>query len=298
MSRLAEILNCTFPVVEIVDIGAAPEGPERYLPLVEQGLARVIGFEPRAEALQVLNQRSGAYRYLPYCLGDGTLRTFHVTLWKGCCSLYEPDPQVINLFVAMDASIDAGHYRVVEQVPVQTARLDDVARVESLRPDYLKLDVQGAELDVLRHATNALESVLVLETETEFIPMYKGQPLFGDIQTFLREHGFWLHKLFDFGTRSFRPVRPTGNELQGISQLLWSDAVFVRDLSRLDRYADDQLLKAALVLNDAYRSADLVHMLLAEFDRRRNTDLAPRYMAYFASGVPVERLLLNERTDL
>jgi hypothetical protein len=73
--------------------------------------------------------------------------------------------------------------------------------------------------------------------------------------------------------------------------------VFVRDFTRLDRYADEQLLKAALVLNDVYLSPDLAQRLLAEFDRRRNTDLAARHMAHFTSGVTVNRLFLNERTN-
>ena len=241
-----------------------------------------------------LNQRHGPFRYLPHCVGDGTLRTFHLTLWRGCSSLYEPDPAVINLFVAMDASIVNGHYRVVEKVPVQTVRLDDVS--EPLRPDYLKLDVQGAELDVLRHATRVLESVLVLETEAEFIPMYKGQPLFGDVQSFLREQGLWLHKMIDIGGRSFRPVHASENIMLGLSQLLWADAIFVRDFSQLNRYEDDQLLKAALVLHDVYSSPDIAHLLLAEYDRRRGTNLASLYLNGLGSS-PIERMFMNERTN-
>ena len=63
-----------------------------------------------------------------------------------------------------------------------------------------------------------------------------------------------------------------------ISQLLWADAIFVRDFVRLDTYAGDGLLKAAAVLDMVDASYDLVALLLAEHDRRRQGGLCPRYL--------------------
>ena len=109
MSHLAQVLNCSLPVVDIVDIGAAPEGPERYCSWSNRGWRGSPASDLRHEAFEELKQRSGPGD-LPYCVGDGTLRTFHVTGWRGCSSLYEPDPAVIDLFIAMDASVELGHY--------------------------------------------------------------------------------------------------------------------------------------------------------------------------------------------
>src|SRR5207237_7981616 len=135
----------------------------------------------------------------------------------------------------------------------------------------------------------ALANAGVLELEVEFVPLYKGQPLFGDIQLFLREHNFVLHKLIDVGGRAFRPWVLNGNPYVAMSQLLWADAVFVRDFTKLEHWSDVQLLKAAVVLHEVYHSCDLVHRLLSEHDRRHSTGLAPRYAQHVLSlwGLPL-----------
>ena len=58
-----------------------------------------------------------------------------------------------------------------------------------------------------------------------------------------------------------------------MSQLLWADAIFVRDFTRLDAYSDDDLLKAAAVLDVVYSSYDLAGLLLIEYDRRVKTSM-------------------------
>src|SRR5262249_25635917 len=156
----------------------------------EHGLAHVTGFEPDAEQYQRLcANRKGPYRYFPYFLGRGGPAHLHRTRWPGCSSLYEPDPAVIDLFTQIAAS-EAASFAVLETLSVETTRLDDVSDLPPT--DYLKLDVQGAALDVLREGTRTLANACVLEVEVEFVPLYKGQPLFGDVQLFLRDHGFVL----------------------------------------------------------------------------------------------------------
>src|SRR5262249_42118987 len=61
-------------------------------------------------------------------------------------------------------------------------------------------------------------------------------------------------------------------------QLLWADAIFVRDFTRLDTYGDESLLKAAVILDLVYGSYDLVALLLNEYDRRMQTGLRQRYL--------------------
>lgn len=258
------------PTIQILDIGAMPEGADRYAGLLEQELAEVVGFEPNPEQYKrLVAQRLPHKRYLPYFLGKGGPATFHVTRYHGCCSLYEPDPAIINLFMAIGTTEEDDNFRVVQKVPVQTVRLDDVTELPAA--DFLKLDIQGGELDVLENATRVLSQATVLEVEAEFVPMYKHQPLFGDIQTFLRRHNFLLHKLIDVGGRTFRPLQYGENRYEPMSQLLFADAIFVRDFSDLAPWSDAQLLKAAAMLYEMYNSHDLVLRLLTAYDQRRGT---------------------------
>jgi FkbM family methyltransferase len=273
---IKQILGVEIPTIEICDVGAMAEGVDRYSPLVVQGLADVNGFEPDPKQFARLQGANRPRcRYFPVFVGAGGPATFHLARYPGCSSLYEADPGVIDLFSSIGASV-GGNFTVTSTEPVQTTRLDDVPELPPI--DLLKLDVQGAELDVIKGATRTLENVLVIESEVEFVPLYKDQPLFGDLQVFLRERGFLFHKFLDITGRSFRPFNgPGGNPFTAMSQALWADAIFVRDFSKLDRFNDEQLLKSAAILSEVYFSHDLVSFLLREYDGRRKTQLAQRY---------------------
>ena len=135
------------------------EESDRYDPLIAQGLARVTGFEPNPAELERLAERPGPYRYLPLFLGDGEPATFHLTRYPGCSSLLEPDPAIINLFETMGCEAD-GNFHVVGTERVQTSRLDDL--LPDVRGDYIKIDVQGAELTILRNGRAVLARTLFL----------------------------------------------------------------------------------------------------------------------------------------
>src|SRR6185503_5009621 len=113
--------------------------------------------------------------------------TLNVAEDPGSSSLYEPDQEVIA------TRPELTRIRVVDRVPVTLTTLDEWAADAGVeRVDALKLDVQGAALDVLAGAEERLSDVRVVETEVEFNPMYREQPLFADVDRFLRERDFVL----------------------------------------------------------------------------------------------------------
>jgi FkbM family methyltransferase len=285
----AELIGHAVDPVEIVDIGAMSEGTECYAGLLASGEARLTGFEPNPEQFAQLKDKPGPCRYLPYFLGTGGKARFHLTNYDGCSSLIEPDPSVIDLFDTIGAGHSGGNFYVKDTAEVETVRLDDLG--PDVIADYLKIDVQGAELDVLKNGTEKLKDTIIIQSEVEFLPLYRNQPLFGDMQVFLRDHGFVFHKFIDIVGRTFKPVMQP-DRFQPYSQMLWADAIFVRDFTRLGRWSDAQLLKGALVLDLALQSYDLVPLLLAEFDRRRGTATRPAYVANLA-GRSLKPLFMN-----
>jgi hypothetical protein len=131
----------------------------------------------------------------------------------------------------------------------------------------------------MRHAEARLRDMLVIHTEVEFLPMYVDQPLFSDVDQFLRQHGFVLHRFAPTVSRTIAPLLVNNNIYAGMSQLLWADAVFVKDFTRLELFADRQLLSMATIMHDCYQSFDLVLRLLTEHDTRAGTQLAATYLS-------------------
>lgn len=293
LNLLKEIPNTTVPTIQVLDIGAMMEGVARYEPLVRNGCAAVIGFEPQQHELEKLSNASpGTHRYLPYFLGRGGPATFYRTRYPGCSSIYEPDPRYVDLFSTIGAGQPDGNFYVEATSEVLTQRLDDVR--DFPYPDFVKIDVQGAELDVIEGGTETISGSLVLEVEVEFVPLYRDQPLFGEISTYLRHRGFQFHKIIDVGGRSFAPMTLAHNPFLPISQLLWADAVFVRDFAHLSRFNDEELLKASIILDELYRSYDLAAYFLRELDKRSGGDLSARYADALGKST-ISTMLLNLR---
>jgi len=289
-SNPGEFLGRKIPAIQILDVGAMATSQERYHPLLAAGLAQVTGFEPNPAEFARLQGRKGPYRYLPHFLGGGQPATFHLTRYPGCSSLLAPDPKVIDLFMTIGCADPSGNFHVQKTETIETVRLDDIK--PPLAVDFLKIDTQGYELEIMRNGTATLANTLVIECEVEFVPMYREQPLFGDVQCFLRDQGFMLHKLIDVAGRPFRPFNPP-NPYMPMSQLLWADAIFVRDFTRLDAYSDDALLKAAAVLDVVYSSYDLVGLLLTEYDRRLKTGTQQAYISDLQKRSSLSLQVLN-----
>jgi FkbM family methyltransferase len=258
--------------IKVVDIGANPLFDSPYLKLLRAGDAEVVGFEPNREALEKLNANKGPNEtYLPHAIGDGGIHTLNMCFAPGMTSLLTPNPAVLNMFHGFPAW---GHITGTETV--QTVRLDDVPETAGTR--LLHLDIQGAELMALKNAENRLKDILVIQSEAEFLQMYVGQPLFSELEMFLRQRGFVFHRFYPTVSRVIAPL-VVGNDIQaGLSQLLWADAIFVRDFTRMDLLKDDELLMMASILHDCYRSIDLALRLVTEYDTRTGSKLGDAYL--------------------
>jgi FkbM family methyltransferase len=267
------VLTGENPPLKIVDIGANPiDGPAPYAAILDGGNAEVVGFEPNREALANLNERKTPREtYLPHAIGDGGRHTLHMCQAPGMTSLLAPNPAVLNLFHGFPS-----WGQVTATETVETRRLDDIP--ETAGADYIKLDIQGAELMTLRNAIQRLGDAVVIHCETEFLQMYAGQPLFSDIELFLRGQGFAFHRFYPIVSRMVQPLSMGEDIYAGMSQQLWADSVFIRDLTKLDALSEKQLLAMAAILHDCYQSLDVAVHLLIAYDRRTGRQLAGNYL--------------------
>jgi FkbM family methyltransferase len=271
--RIAPLLPA-LPPLKIVDVGAMSlgEGNDAYSPLAKVVNCEVIGFEPVArECEKLVAMNIPGRTYLPYFVGDGTVRKFYECNASMTSSLFEPNTPLLDKFQQLEI-----YTRVVNVSEVETRRLDDIP--ETIGTDFLKLDVQGGEVLVLTGAEARLKDVLVIHTEVEFVPLYKDQPLFADIDSFLRSRGFAFHKLHGTAGRTFKPLLLSDQPSASLSQTLWGDAVYVRDFMTFDTLVPEALLKIATICHENYKSYDLVTVALEAYDRKMGSELQKSYM--------------------
>lgn len=86
--------------------------------------------------------------------------------------------------------------RVLKQ---KTAQLDTLAG--DLRPDFLKLDVQGYELQVLSGANAVLRAAEAVMMEVSLIEINAGAPLFAEVVSFMADRGFEVADIMEIHRR-------------------------------------------------------------------------------------------------
>jgi FkbM family methyltransferase len=266
------------PRFKIVDVGAMMigDGKEPFESLLRAVPCDVVGFEPVVTELEKLKLRNKeGHRFFPYIIGDGSDRTFYECNFPMTSSLLEPNAALLEKFSNLGELV-----RVVKTSRVKTRRLDDISEVKGA--DFLKVDVQGGEMLVFNGAIEMLNDVLVIQTEVEFVALYKGQPLFSDIDAFLRGRGFQYHRMSVSG-RTFKPLIKDNDPNVMMSQQLWGDAIYVRDFMAFDQLAPLSLLKLAVILHESYGSFDLAALALEEHDRQTGSSLQPTYIKRLVS---------------
>lgn len=283
MFSLLQMLGRSLSTIQIVDVGAMWLGQDHvaYRALLRPGVSRVIGFEPvPAECERLNSMKLPGHLYLPHFVGDGSERTFVLTNQSMTSSLYEPDLRLCSRFNHL-----AEVMQPVERSLVKTTRLDDITEVGKV--DFLKVDVQGAEVDVFRGAARVLASTLVVQAEANFVPLYVGCPLFGDVDRSLREHGFEFHTFASIAGRAFRPITAGNDPFAPVKQVLWSDGVWVKSFMRFSEMEPEELLKLAAIVHEVYGSVDLAALALQHHDARvagSGGGLWKAYMSRLLSG--------------
>ena len=151
---------------------------------------RIVSFEPLSTAfvrLEELCAEDPAWECRHVALGarTGRVATLNVAANSVSSSLL---PTEARLVAAKPSTA------FVDEEDCELTTLDEL-RPQLVRPNehvFLKLDVQGSELDVLVGAESMLEQVEVLDVELALVQLYRGAPLLNEVVQHLDERGFGL----------------------------------------------------------------------------------------------------------
>lgn len=188
----------------------------------------IYGFDADADACEAANadvedrQVNWKEQHFPYAISNNIGEaTLYVTVDPMCSSLYPPNEVYLSRFLGLSELVSLDF-----TIEIETTTLDAIAQAEKIDEiDFIQIDVQGANLNVLQGATSLLEkSILAVQIEVEFSPLYLNEPLFSEIDRFMRAHGFVL---FDLAiARRSRTLLQSQNRP---GQVLWGDAFYLRD---------------------------------------------------------------------
>lgn len=236
LAALAELV----PGIVYVMCGARGELRNRLTEALPR--ARFLGFEPDEKAHALLSRNPPpSHTYFQAAVAEREeTRTLYVTREPAGSSLLKPNAGFFGRFTDCAQQVE-----IIEQHPAETVSLNNFlpgASVSSV--DFLELDTQGTELEILTGADRFLAtSVVGLQIEVEFSPIYEGQQLFGTVDEYLRGFGFML---FDLSRNRYRRAA-MASDLITRGQLLWGDAVYLRDYHRFGSPGKERVLKLCVI---------------------------------------------------
>jgi hypothetical protein len=152
-------------------------------------------------------------------------------------------------------------------IDVDTMTMDEALASHAVAPPhYIKMDIEGAELEVFASARVGLERALAIKTEVSFIPMRRNQPLATDVDLVLRERGFVLVDLqapIHWRRHSYvsHPQLARDKIPYSRGQLAQGDYLYFRHPDRIESTDVASSVRAA-VLAMAFGHFDYAHALL------------------------------------
>jgi len=273
-------IDICFTLLEVGAVKISEEEEPFYELLDYFPSSKIVGFEIDKEVCDKMNlsARDGV-KYYPHALGEfNESKKLYITNHPMCSSLYKPNEDLISLYHNFEAAY------LKSKTTIKTITLYNFLETNNIGSlDFIKIDVQGAELDIFRGGKKALKDVLKIVCEVEFIHHYENQPLFGDVCKFLNGYDLMFNKFLGMAGRSLRPI-VFNSDKNFASQHIWSDAIFIKHIQKISQLSDKKLLKLSL-LAAVYESLDLTHYCLSRFDERNSSSLATKWLQKVSSGV-------------
>jgi len=232
-----------------LDLGAAGGIEPRWEKI--SSTLRYVGFEPDSRARENLpNTKFASYELLPGLVSENkATQKLYLTKDEGKSSNYHPNEAFLKRFP------NPGRFTIIKELESEANSIDEMIT----KPiDFIKLDIQGSELNALKGAANSLRSVLGIEVEVEFSELYNKQPLFGSVSEFLKKHDF---EFIDFVNLR----RWERNSFNGLGQLVFGDGLFLKSPEWVieQKFTGPEIRKYLCILY-LYNRFDLIEKIFDE----------------------------------
>ena len=295
LNEQIEIILCGSGI-SLVDIGAAGGLQDRWKPFSR--FVDLVAVEPDPRAKESIERLENSSLRSLHRVNSPLASTFREIDFYLC--KHPRQSSVLKPNLEHFAKYNDGHKWSVEKVEQMSAITLDSALASKIQPDFLKLDTQGSELDILQGAMTTLQSCLGIEVEVEFREMYKSQPLFGDLSKFLLDNEFDFVDFVAFG--KWERSRPDGLRTF-LGELIHADALFLRSpesaVGLAKKLNDPELIRRYLALLFIYLRSDMMRATLKlAFDQGLLDKLATKELREIADRVDVRLHKYQSRLNI
>lgn len=154
-----------------------------------------VGFEPDVEEAERLEKLGLFSKAVPLGLGDkGEDRVLYMAKDPGSSSVFKPDMAEIARHTA------SKQFETVKEVKISLVTLESACGDYELpKPDYIKVDCEGAEGIIFSGAGSILDQVIGVSFEARVFEFYKGEPCLQRLLDFFIGRGFVLLDLTPVG---------------------------------------------------------------------------------------------------
>ncbi len=200
--------------LQVFDVGAHHgESIAEFLEVFKDSV--VFGFEPDSENFKFLEKRFDGCSQVHIsnaAVGHTTEKGFlHRNNYDATHSLLPINRTEINRWA------DGSDFEEEGILEVEQVTLDSFCAKNRINQiDILKLDIQGGELLAFQGAEELLraQAIKCIFCEVEFRSLYKDQPLFWDISSYLSSMGYYF-------------VNIVGTKVSEMGVWAWADAIYV-----------------------------------------------------------------------
>ena len=213
--------------ISILDIGAR-DGLGWPWNSISPELIKVILVEPEVKEFEKLKKKN--QNVVPYLLYEKeTELRLNINNSPGTSSIYKPNKVFLEQFDNFE------RFEPKQILNFDSRTVDSLFKNNEIWDvDFAKIDIQGGELSVLKGGENFFTKYLIgLEVEVEFCEMYKDQPLFSEVDKYIRENlGM---ELWDI-RKTYWKYKQKKYSSPNKGRLIFGDALYFRSLDKIEKW--------------------------------------------------------------
>ena len=169
---------------------------------------------------------------------QSTTLKINISNSPGSSSVYKQNLKYLKRFP------DHKRFETEKVINIKVDKLDDISIKEKLNADFIKIDIEGAELEAFKGGVNFIKDNIVgIESEVSFVEKNIDQPLFAEIDSYIRNN-FEL-ELFDINQKYWKYNKGRNyGPLRG--RIIFADTLYLRPIDKLPIWLDSMSKQKAI----------------------------------------------------